>query len=373
MSASSPETPVKVLQILNKLMPSGAEVMLRSAKPHFDLANIQCDILSTGEDEEGPYADELRAAGYRVLYSPMRKRVGFFLGIRHLVKENGYDVVHVHTEQATIWYLLSAAGLAGLARTVHNVFAFRGQLRLRRIFSRWLARVIGVHQLSVGPSVQENELATFGNQTTLCMNWYDDQKVRVPSASEREEARRGLGLEPEQICFVTIANCAPWKNHDGLIRALDQIKDDPRWVYLHVGAEETGYPEQMLADALGLKDRIRFLGKAQDIRPTLYACDLYVMCSHVEGQSIAAIEALASGRPILFADGPGLRDFNRWYDSLLYISPAPESIATGLRRFLAMAPQEREATAANNAAITVANFGIAAGVARYTDVYRGLK
>jgi len=103
---------MKVLQILNELKHSGAEVRLQLAYDRFQKSGIESHILSTG-NQVGDYTAVLRDAGYRIHHIPYRKGVGFLIDLSKLLRNEKFTTVHIHTEWAFIWYVLTAR-LAGI-------------------------------------------------------------------------------------------------------------------------------------------------------------------------------------------------------------------------------------------------------------------
>lgn len=65
--------------------------------------------------------------------------------------------------------------------------------------------------------------------------------------------------------------------------------------------------KQMCVD-LGIQDRVDFLGARSDVPDLLEESDVVVMSSHWEGFGLAAVEAMAAGRPLIASDVGGLRD-----------------------------------------------------------------
>jgi glycosyltransferase involved in cell wall biosynthesis len=104
------------------------------------------------------------------------------------------------------------------------------------------------------------------------------------------------------------------------------------WLYLHAGVEHVEHCEQSLAGHLGVSDRIRFLGGGADIRELHAAADVFVMPSLYEGVSIAALEAMGSGLPVIFTEVPGLRDFGDITDSIVWCTPEPATITNALEK-----------------------------------------
>ncbi|MFP3534130.1 glycosyltransferase, partial [Burkholderia sp. SIMBA_042] len=61
---------------------------------------------------------------------------------------------------------------------------------------------------------------------------------------------------------------------------------------------------QRLVEQHGLSGKVRFLGSRPDIPALLSAADVYVMPSQREAHSVAMIEALANGVPIVASTIP---------------------------------------------------------------------
>jgi glycosyltransferase involved in cell wall biosynthesis len=363
---------MRVLHVLAELHPSGAESMLLSARAAFLEHGVDGEILSTGRNV-GPFAPQLAAAGYRVHHLPFAKTPRFFLRVYELVRDGSYDVVHLHTERANFWFGLIA--LAGrpkrVVRAVHNVFPFTGGLRLRRRAQRRLLSRFGVVYVAVGTNVQEVELAHFGVRTRLIPNWYDSGRFASPSEPERRTARESLGLSADETVLVSIGHCSQIKNHTALIEALARLPGENLPVYLHVGTEEPGRPEHALAEKLGVSNRIRFLGSVDDVRTIYFAADIFVMPSLREGRSIAALEALGTGLPVLLADVEGLRDLRGLYPALSYAQADAGSIAETLTELMSENPATRRERAVDYPTISRDHFGVEAGVVAYTRIYRG--
>jgi glycosyltransferase involved in cell wall biosynthesis len=363
---------MRVLHLLNELKPSGAEVMLRVAADHWRRAGVASHVLSTGP-RPGPYAPVLAERGYRVHHIPFRKSPAFFLELRALLGRERFDVVHLHSERANFYLglLARASGVPRVVRTIHSNFAFTGFLGLRRRAQRALLRALGVEQVSISPSVQATEEKFFGNRTTLISNWYDSERFVPTTPDHRNQARAALGIPEDTLAITTVGNCEHVKNHPSLIRALAAVKDDVDFVYLHVGAEEDGCPERKLAEQLGIADRCRFFGYCPDTRAVLAATDLYAMVSFREGFSIAALEAMGSGLPMLLTDVPGLRDLRPLSNAILWGTPESASLAEaiGIAARLPTAELHRRGSALH--AAVRERFAAKRGVRAYMDLYGG--
>ena len=89
----------------------------------------------------------------------------------------------------------------------------------------------------------------------------------------------------------------------------------------------------------GLADTVTFFGPASDPAPLLRAADLFVQPSHYEAFGLSALEALASGLPIVATGVGGLRDFLTHEATALLCEPErPDQLAASIARLLDDSP-----------------------------------
>ena len=79
---------------------------------------------------------------------------------------------------------------------------------------------------------------------------------------------------------------------------------------------------EQLASHLGVTDRVRFLGFRKDVGDLLAACDLVVLPSLREGLSIALLEAMAAGKPIIASSIGSQREVASHADMARLVRPA---------------------------------------------------
>jgi glycosyltransferase involved in cell wall biosynthesis len=285
--------------------------MLSIAVDTFLKNDIQAHVLSTGI-EVGQYADILHKNGYKIQHIPFEKSPLYFWNLHKFLKKERYEVVHIHPERGFFWHALIAklAGANKIFRTYHNVFLFSGFLRIRKKSERWLAvHLLGVKNISIGPSVQKVESTLFNNKSYLIPNWTDDQKFYPAIEEERRELRSKYGLFDSDIVLVSVGSCSPVKNHAAIINSLEKVfEKNPNVVYLHAGEGDLLQSEKELANQKGVLNFTRFLGNTNQVREILAMSDIFIMPSLYEGFSISALEASFCGLPIIAYDVYGLRD-----------------------------------------------------------------
>jgi D-inositol-3-phosphate glycosyltransferase len=128
---------------------------------------------------------------------------------------------------------------------------------------------------------------------------------------EQDDARRALGLKDERI-ILFVGRIEPLKGLDILISAAALLESDVECSVLIVGGDESSIAEvaelQELAREKGIEQRVAFVGAVDhDMLPLYYnAADLCVVPSHYESFGLVAVEAMASGVPVVASRVGGL-------------------------------------------------------------------
>jgi glycosyltransferase involved in cell wall biosynthesis len=345
------------------------EIMLIASASEWKRQGYSCDVVAIASGE-GPAAGAMRAAGYPLFHIPFRGRYRFLPRVRFLrdfyrLCRSKYDVVHIHVETATALFavIALAAGSRRIAVTPHSTFRFTGRVRLRKRLERWVIRRLGGRYGMISESVRRCEAEEFGNIGVSIQNWIDTEYFRPPSEAERAEARRVAGLRPEEVAVVSVGNCEEVKNHGSLLRALAQMPEQQRPTYVHVGREDKGASERALVSALGISKWVRFTGSLADVRPALWAADLYVMPSLREGFTLAAVEAIACGVPVVLAKVSGLADIAASIKWAVLTETTPESIEKGITAALSLPADERRSRALEDSSRVRTHYSVENGVA----------
>ncbi|MBW4026096.1 MAG: glycosyltransferase [Acidobacteria bacterium] len=322
---------MKILHILNELRPSGAEVMLMLSTAEWPKYGVTAEILSTGATP-GEYAPTLQQAGWTVHHLPFRKSPAFFFELSRFLRREGYDAVHIHAERAFPYFALTAkvAGISCIVRTIHSAFTFSGSLRRRRALQRKLLARMGVVSTSVSKSVQQNEREHLSNETVQVPNWYNSTYFVPPTELQRSEARQELGIVQSEFILISVSNCAPVKNHKGILEALTMLPSTLKFRYFHIGHGLQETAEREFVNNNGLAEKVVFAGQQSDVRKYLWAADCFLMPSLYEGIGISAMEALSTGLPTILTDVIGLRDFKEWCKNIVWTGVSGESIAEGI-------------------------------------------
>jgi glycosyltransferase involved in cell wall biosynthesis len=274
------------------------------------------------------------------------------------------DVFHAHLS----WPLAARPALAAAiaARVPAVVATFHlfppGPLgRTAALQGRLLSRGVG-RAIAVSDGVAQSLVRV--------LRWPEKRIEVIRNGVVLERFRRERGARSTgEFVFLTVARLDRQKGIDVLLRAAALVAG-VRFSIAGAGEERETLERQ--ADALGVGDRVTFLGRRDDVPALLGASDAFVLPSRFEGTPLALLEAMAAGKPIVASAIPGIDEVVADGATALLAPPDdPEALARALRRIVAE-PQLRDSLAAAARARAEREFSAARGTQRVTAVYEDL-
>ena len=173
------------------------------------------------------------------------------------------------------------------------------------------------------------------------------------------------GIRPGRVALFIGDIRTPRKNLDTLLRAIALVD---RVTLLVVGATEgSPYPRQ--AEALGLAERVHFLGFRRDVAALMGIADVFVFPSRYEACSLVLLEAASAGLPVIAGRHTGGTELLNPACSVLLEDPNDEQELAGALAALFDDPPRLRLMGAAARQVAVANsWGRMAQ--RYLDLYR---
>lgn len=124
----------------------------------------------------------------------------------------------------------------------------------------------------------------------------------------KEEKRKEFGIPNDAFVLVSIGELNWNKNHAVVVEALGKLKKDNIY-YLICGEGIEKIPLKEQAKCLGIEQQVILTGFRSDIPEILKAADAMAFPSLREGLGLVAIEAMASGVPVIALDNRGTREY----------------------------------------------------------------
>ena len=220
-----------------------------------------------------------------------------------LLRAEKYDGVHCHTPMGGVLARLAAsrAGVKPVLYTAHGFHFFKGAPLIN-----WLV-YFPVEWLC---SFMTDTLITINQEDYLFAKKYmhakrveyipgvgiDLGRFERKQAGENEQKRCELKVPADKVWVLTVGEMTKNKNHASLIQA---VADIPQ-VYLTIAGtgEQQATLSHLITD-LKLEDRVKLLGFRNDVPELCQAADLFAFPSFREGLSVALMEAMACGKPVV--------------------------------------------------------------------------
>jgi UDP-glucose:(heptosyl)LPS alpha-1,3-glucosyltransferase len=176
-----------------------------------------------------------------------------------------------------------------------------------------------------------------------------DTDAFAPDSRRREaqELRAGLGIGGERLVAIFVGS--EWQRK-GLEPAIEALALAPEWDLLVVGNGDRERYEQ-LAERIGVTGAIHWIGVSRDVAPLYQLADALVFPTSYEAFPLVALEAAASGLPIIATPVNGIRELVRDGEDGYLIQADPREIAERLALLGDAATRARLGTAARAAAL----------------------
>lgn len=292
---------MKILCInTNGLRNDGITNSIRNYYGHMDMSDMTVDMLETrfvGRNVEQKFLD----LGIRLKKTKPRNHViPYIISTAHLIKKEGYDIVHIHGSSALLSLDLLAAWLGGCkVRIAHSRNTTCKHEKLDRLL-RPIFDLLCTERFACGEDAGK---WLFGNRAFSVINNGKDLDAFEFNASARERMRQKYHLEKYTV-LGHVGNFNYQKNHNFLINVFADIvqkSDDYRLVLMGTGTE---YLEKAKAQVreLGLEDKVFFMGSIDNVAEMLCAMDVMLLPSHYEGLPNVVLEWQLSGLPSFISD-----------------------------------------------------------------------
>ena len=253
--------------------------------------------------EAGQFRERLRTD---ILIHELHKPAGLSLALirklQQVINRENADIVHTHN-WATLVYSAPALKLARRGRILHGEHAqfSPSELRPHRlIIRRLLYRFASlVHTVSKAQKVELEALGFPAGKIRAVVNGVDTSRF-IP-AEDRKATRESLGLPENAIVLGLVGRFGAYKRHAEMINAFEQLaqtKPDLHLLLAGAGGPMEKATRSQVASS-PFQHRIKLSGFLSDPVPAYQAMDLLVIPSINEGLSNAALEAMATGLPVL--------------------------------------------------------------------------
>jgi len=326
---------IRVLNLIDTGGPGGAETVFLHTTTRLNARDfLVLPVIS----RDGWLAQQVRSAGIEPFIVPSKGSINlrYLWQLWRLSREQHVDVILAHLYGSAVY-----ACLLGWITALPVVVVLHGQTDIAsRSRLAWLkaavVRRVARRVIFVSPRLRadlQTLLPVSDAQARLNPNGIDLARfTRFPDASLRVQ----LSLPSNALLVGAIGNIREPKDYATFLRAASLLRAaDPRYHFIICGEGNNALHQSLLSlrAELGLTDCLHFLGLRSDVVSVLNNLDVYALSSTTEGFSIACIEAMACGVPVVStrSGGPELI-IDDGLTGLLVPVRDPAALADGIRR-----------------------------------------
>lgn len=330
-----------VLQVVHSLNPGGTEMLVRDMVRQL---HGRFRFIIACLDEPGAMAGSLGELGVEVHCLRRRPGIDLKCARRIAALADASRAAIIHAQQYTP-FVYSALARWFTRTPVKLIYSEHGRpwpdhaSLKRRLANRLLYRLAD-RITAVGGFVRSAMDRTEkipARSIQVIPNGINTDAFTSIDPDARHRIRRELGIDARTPVILQVGSFRPIKDHATALRTLRLLHDlrQPATLLL-AGAGPALDETRALAATLGMMDHVRFLGIRADIGPLWAAADVALSTSLSEGISLALLEAMAAGRPIVATDVGGNSEIIQ-HNITGFLAPrqAPQALALCVMRLLA--------------------------------------
>lgn len=365
---------IRILHVVGCLERGGTEAFIMNLYRHIDRSAIQFDFLVLHE-KDYPYLEEIRSLGGNVYFDTGKKKNGipFIKRCVAIMKQYPYAAVHSHLN-VTNGRILLAARLAKIPLRIshsHDTHG-RGGNPVKRMIRGAECRLIRSCATDILACGMEAGEYLYGKKYFHKKGQIINNGISIEPFLETYDPPADIDIStPHTAVFGNISRFEEKKNSLFLLDVFSEIcKLEPEALLL-LGGTDGGMLDACIqkVTALGLQDRVRFVGVRKDMPQLLHTIDVFLFPSLYEGLPFVLLEAQASGCSCIASTGCSPAS-DMGLDLIRYV-PLEEGAEAWARYALEAYRAGTHATTseATRNAFAEHGYDIASTVARMTAIY----
>ncbi len=298
------------------------------------------------------------------------------VALHDAVRTHDLDLIHVHyaiPHATSAWIAQQMLGNEGppVVTTLHgtDITLVGIHPSFQAITSFSILRSEGI--TSVSKFLKDQTVLDFGvvaDDIEVIPNFLDTD-VYGPG---KEPSHRDMLAEPGEKILMHVSNFRPVKRVWDVVNVFAGVAEQmpARLIMIGDGPERLRAIE--VAEALGVEDRVVFLGKHGAVEELLPCADLFLLPSDSESFGLAALEAMASGVPVVASNVEGLPEVVPHGEAGYLLEPGDVDGMTGGAIEILSDPDRWKAFSEAGRAVAVERFSAQRIVPIYEDYCHGV-
>ncbi|MFF2588513.1 glycosyltransferase family 4 protein [Peribacillus butanolivorans] len=246
--------------------------------------------------------------------SPLKKQNYLaYKKLKKLIQDEQYDLIHTHTPVASACVRLVCKEFddVKVIYTAHGFHFYKGAplinwllyYPIERLLARYTEVLITINKEDYERAKKSFNANNIKYIPGVGIDIKGFEQINVNKLVKRQE----IGLSKDSFVLLSVGELNKNKNHEAVIKAIAKI-NNPNVYYIICGNGILMDYLRNLIKELGLERQIKILGFRKDIAEICKVSDIFVFPSYREGLSVALMEAMATGLPVVCSNIRGNSD-----------------------------------------------------------------
>ena len=299
---------MKLLLVINSFATGGAEKLLLESIPIFFEKGIDIHLLLLNGSTH-PFLDALKEKNCCTIHSLGK---GSVYNPIHIIKIipflKQFDIVHVHLFPSLYWVSIAHFISFSKSKLIYTEHSTKNNRR-NKLFFKWIDRLIYKRYtfiVAISKQVFENisKHLIYHNSKKYKVVQNGINLKRIKNANPYFKSK--FFENPNVKIIIMVARFYEPKDHNTVINAIQLLPENI--VLILVGDGILKNESIKLVEKLNIKNRVLFLDNRNDVEILIKTADIVVLSSRYEGLSLSCIEGMASGKPFVASEVPGLKE-----------------------------------------------------------------
>ncbi|MBP9771674.1 MAG: glycosyltransferase [Candidatus Pacebacteria bacterium] len=361
--------PIPITFVINDFSGAGAQKLIVGILAHIDRTRFRPVLITLFEPKTSAMMYHLIPNDVEVVRLSFRnaRDIRSWLGLYRALKRVRPNVVvsQLFFSNTACRILKPFLGYAAIA-TEQNTYTNKSRFHqyIDRALSHVSYAIVAVSTTVKTFTAKQEGIAP--SKFRVIYNATDTKEVEATVKKyNREEIKKELDLAHARI-MINAARLSEQKNHMLLLRGFARVAHENEDLHLVIlGEGEKRGELESEARLLSIDHRVHFLGYRDDVYRYYAGSDFFISTSRIEGLSLAYIEALSAGLPILSTQTSGTDEMvEEGVNGFFIREHTPEAVAEGLNRMLTANPR----TLSDAARISARRFDIVETTRQYENL-----
>lgn len=336
---------MKVLELLcEPISNGGQEAFVMNVFNNVEDKSIHMDLYTPYYCDNETYREQVRANGGEVFegginFQPGGNKLNIITPIRKLIRTQCYDVVHIHSGSVLS---LACASYAARKERVKKIIVHSHCTADRHTIKRDAVKLLStpiINYAATDYCACSQEAGEWKFSKNVCRKYLKviNNGINIDKFAFnpviREQLRKKLQIDDDAFVIGHVGRFCFQKNQEYIVDIVEHLVESGKNVkVLLIGTGETQEYVKRLVSEKNLQERILFIGNVNNVHEYMQAMDLFLFPSRFEGLGIVAIEAQASGLPVIVSENVpddvlindsvvkiSLVEKNEWIERVLFL------------------------------------------------------